>query len=186
MRLGSKVVKGQQLLLLDAADAELRVANARNTVQLTGQDLRNMSSGGTQDELLGEHADLVNAQTELKDATANLSSLTRLQTQGAASANEVAAAQQRRANAQARMNQLQTRSKDRFGAGDFANARSQHARAQEELSAAQNQVASLDVHSPISGTVYSLPVARFDYVNPGQALLSVADLDQLQVRAFFD
>ncbi len=186
VHLGSKIVKGQQLLMLDATEAQLRVANARNTVQLTGQDLRNMSSGGTQDELLGEHADLMNAQTELKDATANLNSLTALGAQGAASANEIAAARQRLANAQARVNQLQARSKERYGTGDFANARSQHARAEQELSAAQNQVASLDIHSPISGTVYSLPVARFDSINPGQALLSVADLDRLQVRAFFD
>ena len=186
VHLGEKVAKGQQLLLLDDADAALRVANASNSVQLTSQDLRNMSQGGTHDELLGEHADLVNAGTELKDATANLHSLQALQTQGAASANEVAAAQQRLANAQARINQLQTRLQTRFGPGDFTTARSQHARAEEELAAAQSNLATLDIHSPIAGTVYALPIARFDYINPGEPLLSIADLNRLQVRAFFD
>ena len=52
--------------------------------------------------------------------------------------------------------------------------------------AAESALGGLDLHSPISGTVYSLPVARFDYVNAGQTLVGVADLNKLQVRAFFD
>ena len=186
VHLGETVVRGQQLLQLDSADAQLRVANAKNTVQLTGQDLRNMAQGGTNDELLGEHADMVNAGSELKDATANLSSWKTLQAQGAASANEVAAAQQRLANAQARMSQLQTRARSRFGTGDFANGQSQQMRAKEELSAAEDNLAGLDLRSPIAGTVYALPIARYDYINPGEPLLSIADLSKLQVRAFFD
>ena len=186
VHLGQKIMKGQALLLLDDADAALRVANARNVVQVTGQDLRNMTNGGTHDELLGENSDLINAQTELTNATANLNSWKALQAQGAASANEIASAQQRLANAQARINQLQTRLHTRFGSGDFANADSQHARAQEELAAAKDNLANLDIHSPIAGTVYALPIARFDYINPGEPLLSIADLSRLQVRAFFD
>ena len=186
VHLGQKVSRGERLLQLDTADALLRVANARNAVQLTAQDLHNMAQGGTHDELLGEHADLVNAQTELRDATANVNSLKTLQAQGAASANEVAAAQLRLTNAEARLNQLQTRLQGRFGTGDFANAQMQHARAEQELAAAQDNLANMDIRSPIAGTVYALPIARFDYVNPGEALISVADLRKLQVRAFFD
>lgn len=186
VHLGQVVNHGQELLRLDDSDASLRVANARNTVQLTGQDLRNMSSGGTNDELLGQRADFINAQSQLREATNSLSSLKALQAQGAASANEIASAQQRLTDAQNRLNQIQTRMKGRFGSGDLANGRSQFARAQQELAAAQSNLAGLDIHTPINGTVYALPIARYDYVNPGEALISIADLHRLQVRAFFD
>ncbi|MGI4831163.1 MAG: efflux RND transporter periplasmic adaptor subunit [Janthinobacterium lividum] len=186
VHLGQVVNRGQELLKLDDSDAALRVANARNSVQLTGQDVRNMSSGGTNDELLGERADLIGAQTQLRESTASLGSLKALQAQGAASANEIAAAQQRLTDAQNRVNQIQTRMKGRFGSGDLANGRSQVARAQQELTAAQSNLAGLDIHTPIGGTVYALPIAHYDYVNPGEALISIADLHRLQVRAFFD
>ena len=186
VRLGQQVAHGQALLQLDASDAALRVANARNAVQLAGQDLRNLSSGGTNDELLGERADLISAQIQLKNANGGLSSMKALQAQGAASANEVAGAQQRVADTQARVNQIQTRMSGRFGSGDLANGRSQNVRAQQELAAAESNLGGLDIHSPIAGTVYALPIARYDYVNPGQPLISIADLRRLQVRAFFD
>jgi HlyD family secretion protein len=44
----------------------------------------------------------------------------------------------------------------------------------------------MDVHSPISGTVYALPYSRYDFVPAGDTLVNVADLSRLQVRAYFD
>ena len=42
------------------------------------------------------------------------------------------------------------------------------------------------MRAPFAGTVYFLPVARFDFVQAGQALVNVADLTKLQIRAYFD
>jgi HlyD family secretion protein len=42
------------------------------------------------------------------------------------------------------------------------------------------------VRAPFAGTVYSLPVAQYDFVQAGQALINVADLTKLQIRAYFD
>ena len=186
VHLGDVVRPGQRLLLLDDSDAQLRVANARNAVQLSSQDMRNMQAGGSHDDLLGERVDLQNAQRSLTDAQTSLATMTALQAQGAASANEVAAAQGRLKDAQSRVNQISGRISGRYGAGDLANNRSQVQRAGQELVTAQSALGGLDVHSPLAGTVYSLPVARYDYVQPGQAMLSIANLYKLQVRAFFD
>ena len=109
-----------------------------------------------------------------------------LQAKGAASQNEVASAEARVNDAQIRLTQVQTRMRSRYGSGDVATGRSQAQRAHEELVAAESALGGLDVHSPISGTVYNLPVALYDYVSAGQTLVGVADLDRLQVRAFFD
>ena len=186
VQLGESVRAGQALLRLDDSDASMRVANARNAVQIAGQDLNNMSHGGTQDEIQGERVDLQHAQVELTQATSNLNTLQALQARGAVSANEVAGAQQRLHDAQLRIGQIQTRMNARFGSGDLANAQSLYHRATVELDAARSNLAGLDIHSPIAGTVYALPIARYDAINPGEVLISVANLHKLRVRAFFD
>ncbi len=186
VKLGEVVHLRQPLLKLDAGEAQLRLANARNQLALNSQDERNLRNGGTHDELLGERSDLNNAQRELQTATNNLNAMKELQAHGAASANEVTAAGQRVMDDQARVGQLQTRLDGRYGQGDFANSQSQIARDRQEMATAESTLANMDLHSPIEGTVYSLPIARYDYVNPGQILISVADLHKLQVRAFFD
>lgn len=186
VHLGEVVTKGEPLLQLDNKDALLRVATAESTLQQDLQGRSQLIAGGTHQELLGQHADLANAQRQLSDATSSLNSLQALQAQGAASANEVAAAQQRVTGAQATVNQLQTRLSSPYGAGEVKSNSAQIDQARMDLAAARDNLAQMNVRSPITGTVYSLPVARFDYVNPGQALISVADLTRLQVRAFFD
>ena len=186
VHIGQQVSPGQALVQLDQSEARLRVATAKNNLQQTEQDLQNLNSGGTHDELLAERANLTDAEAQLKDATASLQSLKLLQAKGAASANEVAAAQGRVTAAQMKADQVQTRLQGRYGAGDLATARSQVGRAQQELSTAQDDYGQFNIHTPIAGTVYFLPVTRFDYVSAGEALISVADLKRLQVRAFFD
>lgn len=186
IHLGEKVHQGQAVATLDTADAAARAATAKTSLQTASQDVQNLSSGGTHDELLGERAELTNAQSELEAATANLGALQRLQRQGAASASEVAAAQQRLNTAQAKIDQLQTRLQGRYSSGDLATAHARYTQARAELAAAQSTLSGLALRSPITGTVYSLPVMRFQYVNAGEALLSIADLSKLQVRAFFD
>ena len=186
VHLGEEITRGQLLLTLDASDAAARVATARSALAAAQQGVQNESNGGTHDELLAERADLQNAQTQYRDASASLTNLKALQAQGAASANEVAAAQQRVSDAQARINQLQTRLHGRYDSGDLTAARAQVAQAQQQLAAAESDLAAVQVHSLITGTVYFLPIARFDYVTAGEALVSVADLHKLQVRAFFD
>ena len=186
VHLGQQIARGQEILKLDASDAQSRLAEAQSAVQTSRLDLSNMRSGGSHDELLTEQSNQANAKSELQQATTSLQSLKALQGRGAASANEVAAAQDRVTADQAKVNQLETRMHARYGAGDLSAAQSQVARAQGQLAAAQSNLAGLDIHSPIAGTVYFLPIARYDYVQPGEDLVNIADLDQLQVRAYFD
>jgi HlyD family secretion protein len=186
VHLGEHVSRGQELIRMDSSDAASRVAGAQASLLSSSAALQNMQHGGTQEERLSEQADLAAAQTELKAATASLTSLQTLQSKGAASANEVAAAQQRVATAQAKVNQIQTREKDRYAATDLSAQRAQVAQARSALSAAQSGYAGVDVRAPFTGTVYALPVAQYDFVQAGEALLNIADLTRLQIRAYFD
>lgn len=186
VHLGEQVRKGQELLRMDSADAANRVAGAQAGLQGAEAALMNMQRGGTQDERLAEQTDLTNAQNQVQQAQATLATDQKLLAQGAASPNEVALAQQQLTTAQNRVAQIQKRIHDRFGSIDFSNQRAQVAQARANLSAAQSGFANVDVHAPFSGTVYSLPVAQYDFVQPGQPLINIADLTKLQIRAYFD
>ena len=43
-----------------------------------------------------------------------------------------------------------------------------------------------DIRSPIAGTVYYLPVSQYDYVDTGDDLVYVADLNRMRITAYFD
>lgn len=185
-RLGEQVRRGQQLLRMDSADAASRVATAQASLKSAQAALTNMKSGGTQDERLSAQADLVAAQNQVHQAQATLATNQKLLAQGAASPNEVALSQQQLTTAQQRVAQIQKRMDSRFGEHDLSAQRAQVAQARAGLTAAQSGYGNVNVRSPIAGTVYSLPVAQFDFVQPGQALINVADLNKLQIRAYFD
>lgn len=186
VKLGQNVGMGQQLLRLDASDAQSRISAAQATLQSSQATLQNMQHGGTQDELLAEKADLAAARTQLTQATASYTALDNLQVKGAASANEVAAARQRAAEAQARVAQLEARGKGRYGATDLATSQAQVAQARSALFAARSDYGGVDIRAPFQGTVYSLPVAQYDFVQQGEALVNLANLSRLRIRAYFD
>ena len=109
-----------------------------------------------------------------------------LQTKGAASASEVAAAQQRVDSAQSSLASLQQRSTARYAPTDRERVQAQLADGRANLAAAQQSLANSVVRAPFAGTVYTLPVKRFDFVPAGEELVQVADLSRVQVRAYFD
>jgi len=183
---GQKVSKGEELVQMDDSDARNRLASAQALLATNETALQNMQHGGTQDELTGQKADLATAQTQQTQAAAALASLQALQAKGAASSNEVAAAAQRLQADQARVATLQARKTSRYGANDLAAQQAQVANAREGVQAAESALGGVDVHSPLNGTVYYVPVAQYDFVPAGDPLLYVADLTHLQVRAYFD
>jgi HlyD family secretion protein len=148
--------------------------------------LQAMQRGGTQDERLGASNDMTAAESQRRQAEASLASLQKLQSQGAASANEVASAQQRVTDAQAKVKQLQTRSTSRYSSEDIKTQQAQVAQARASLAAAQASLNNVVKRAPFAGTVYSVPVSQYDFVQMGDTLLDVADLTHLQIRAYFD
>ncbi|HTV10011.1 MAG TPA: efflux RND transporter periplasmic adaptor subunit [Candidatus Aquilonibacter sp.] len=186
VHLDENVTKGEPLLRMDSADAADRVATAQAGLDSAEAALMNMQHGGTQAERLSEQADLTAAQNQVQQAQSTLDTDRKLLAQGAASPNEVALAQQQLTTARDRVTQVQQRLHDRYGSVDLSAQRAQVAQARAGLSAAQSAYASVDVRTPFAGTVYFLPVARYDFVQTGQPLINVADLTKIRIRAYFD
>ena len=181
-----KVKVGDLLLKMDDADAASKLATATSGVRSAEVALQDVQQGGSQDERLSFASDINRAQLQKIQAQTDLATLQQLQQKGAASAAEVAAAQQRLQSATASIEALQKRSTSRYSPAEISRAQAQLADAQASLAAARTAYANVNIHSPLSGTVYSIPVSEYDFVPAGEDLLDVADLNRIQVRAYFD
>ncbi len=184
--LGEHVKKGQELLRMDDSEARKALAAAEANLKSSEAALQNMQQGGSQDERLSAKNDLATAESQLQQDTASLTAMQKLQTQGAASANEVALAQHRVNDDNTRIAQLRARGTQRYGITDMSVQQAQLTEAKAAVTAARTNLANVDIRAPFAGTVYAISVAQYDYVQPAKALLDMADLTQLQIHAYFD
>jgi HlyD family secretion protein len=186
VEVGQKVKAGGLLLKMRDADVDSRVAAANSVLKGAEADSQALNQGGTQEERLNFANELSRAQSQHSQAVSNLATLQQLQQKGAASEAEVTAAQQRLTSANSSLLSIQERSSHRYSDGDRARSKAQLENARAGLTAAQAGYQSSVKRSPQAGTVYSIPVSDYDYVQAGEDLLDVADLNQIRVRAYFD
>jgi HlyD family secretion protein len=183
---GDHVKAGQLLMQLDDINARAHVATAESALKTAQATYEATRQGGTLEERQSLTSNLSRAKLDLADAQRQLEALQKLQTTGAASASEVASAQQRVSLAQDNLSSLETRQHVRYSPAEMERARAAVADAQATLDAARIVLDRTAYRSPIDGVVYSVPVGRSDFVEEGKLLLQVADLTHLRVRAYFD
>ena len=181
-----KVKAGQLLLKMDDKYALANLAHADSNLKAAELAASDIQRGGTLDERNTYAADLSKAQLQRQQDAASLAALQKLQQQGAASAGEVTAAQRRVQLDEDNIRSVQQHSTHRYDQADLARAQAQVADARAAITAAQSSFANADIRTPISGTVYYLPIAQYDYVNTGDDLAYVADLTRMRITAYFD
>jgi HlyD family secretion protein len=186
VEVGQKVKAGQLLIKMDDSEAAARLASANSTLQGAESGLHDLTQGGTQEERNTLAGDLSRAQLQQQQAASDLATLKELQQKGAASPSEIAVAEQRLQSADSTVKGLQLRSTDRYSTSDRSRSEAQVADAKAALDAARNSYANDNIRSKVDGTVYSIPVSQYDYVPGGENLMDVADLNRIQVRAYFD
>jgi HlyD family secretion protein len=186
VNVGDKVAVGSPLVKMDDSEIKARVASSRLSMSTAQVGLEASEKNGSQEERLAQAGDLDRARMQQAKAASDLVAIKQLQQKGAASPAEVASAQQQLDSANSSLQGLLARSKGRFSDAEHDRAKQQVANAQAEEAAAQYSYAGANIRSPIAGTVYSVPVAQYDYVPAGEDLLDVADLNLIQVRAYFD
>jgi HlyD family secretion protein len=186
VREGDHVKKGQLLLQLD--DSEVRSQAARAAAQVKGAqaDVQAIEKGGSQEELLTLQTQLVKAKTDRDAAQRSLDALRRLQQKGAASNGEVKEAENNLQRAQADLDLLQQKQKDRYSKPEVEKVEAQASQAQAAYDAAEDVLHRSNVVAPFDGVVYLLPVKQGAFVQAGDLLLQEADLSHLIVRAYVD
>jgi len=183
---GDKVPEGKLLLAMDDTEARGRLAAALSGLRAAQASLDALTHGGSQQERLTFGGDLARTAADRDDAQGQLATLKKLAAQGAASASEVAAAQQRLDQASASLRVLEERRQSPYASADLAHAQAALADAQSAYDAARKTLEQANVRAPFAGTVYSLQVKATEFVSDGSLLLQMADLTKMQVRAYFD
>jgi HlyD family secretion protein len=186
VREGDHVKKGQLLMQLNDTEARSQAARAQAQVRSAEADLSAIQKGGNREEVLTLESQITKARTDSDTAQRNLDALRRLRQQGAASPGEVKNAEDQLKRANADLNLLLQKQKDRYSQPEIARVEAQKSEAQAAFAAAEDRLNQLNIRAPFDGVVYSLPVQQGAYLNPGDLVLQEADLSKVRVRAFVD
>jgi HlyD family secretion protein len=183
---GDEVAAGKLLIVLDDVQARARLASAESGVKAAQAALEAATHNGSQQERQMAAADGTRARLERDEARRGLDALTKLNSTGAASPNEVAGARQRLDAAEANLHALEQGASNRYSPAEIERARSALTDAEANLKATRQVVAQTMVYAPVTGTVYSLDAERTEFAEEGKLLMQVADLHHERIRAYFD
>jgi HlyD family secretion protein len=186
VREGDHVKKGQLLLQLDDAEVRSQAARAQAQVKGAQADVQAIEKGGSQEELITLQTQIVKAKTDRDAAQRSLDALRRLQQKGAASVGEVKESENTLQRAQADLDLLQQKQKDRYSKPEVDKVEAQKSQAQAAYDAAEDALHRSNVVAPFDGVVYLLPVKQGGFVQAGDLLLQEADLSHLIARAYVD
>jgi HlyD family secretion protein len=186
VREGDQVKKGQLLAQLDDAQARSQAARAQAQVLAAEADLNAIQKGGNREEVLTLESQITKARTDRDTAQRNLDALRRLREQGAASPGEIKNAEDQLKRANADLDLLLQKQKNRYSQPEMDRVEGQKSEAQAAYSATEDLLSQLNIRAPFEGIVYSLPVQQGAYLNPGDLVLEEADLSKVRVRAFVD
>jgi HlyD family secretion protein len=186
VEVGQHVSAGQLLVRMDDADARGRLASAQAGLENSKLIARDLEAGGSTEDRSRAQSDLASATLDQQRDAADLAAKKMLLQKGAASQAEVDAAQQKLDAANLTLRTAAQHLKTRYDSLDIANAKARVQDSEAAVVSARNNVANVDIRSPIAGTVYNIPFSQYDFVPFGEDILDVADLKRLQVRAYFD
>jgi HlyD family secretion protein len=183
---GDQVAAGKLLMELDGVEARARLAAAQSGVKAAKAAVEAATHNGTLQERQTAAAEVARARIERDQARRDQDALTKLNANGAASANEVASAKQRLASAEASLQASEESARNHFSVAEVERAQAGLAEAEANLAAAREVLAQTSIHAPVAGTVYDLEAGRTEFVEAGKLLLQMADLRHERVRAYFD
>jgi HlyD family secretion protein len=186
VHVGDRVHTGQLLVTLDDSSARAKLAAATAALRAAEAGYQTVEGGGSHQELLALASNIAKAQIDRDQAARDLDAIQKLAAKGAAAPSEVAQAQTRLEIAQASLHSLEEQKKKPFAPFELTRAQSSVEEAEAARAAASQVIEQSNVHAPFAGTVFSLPVTRFSYIEPGAEILQLADLSKLQVHAYFD
>ncbi|HUZ04096.1 MAG TPA: efflux RND transporter periplasmic adaptor subunit [Acidobacteriaceae bacterium] len=183
---GDIVPKGKLLLEMDDSAVKSQVASALAAMRTAQAAADAVQQGGTREEQLQLDADIAKTRANRDQMATTLATLTKLEQSGSSSPSEIANAKNQLAIANATLQNLEQRKTQRYAAVDHQRVAADVANAQAAYQAAMDTLRQENVRAPFPGTVYSIPVQASEYVQAGDALLKMADLTHVQIRAYFD
>lgn len=186
VHLGQKVRAGQLLLTMKDQYALARVENARSALEAAKVDEQYAQNNGSPEDRIAFEAERRKTEGEKQAAAAALDTLKELRKRGSVSDAELTAGEERLEAAQENLQGLEEKERERYTPQNLASLKVKVNAARAALDAEKVSYNNAYITSPINGTVFSIPVSRYDFVPMGADLLRVADLTRIRIHADFD
>ena len=183
---GQLVRKGQVSSPSVMPDVKAQMATAQARIDAAKAELETLNQGGRASEQAEIQSGLIRAQSELANAKTEYATQQRLAAKNASTKAEVEAARQAVERAELQIQSLERRRASLVTAPDRSAAEARLQEAQSGAAAASQRLATAQVQSPMTGILYRLEAKPGGYLNPGDLVAEVGQLNQLRVRVYVD
>src|SRR6185369_537672 len=183
---GALVEQGAALIELDSSEARAAVASAQARVTQIRAELDLIEKGGRPVDLTTITGDLEREKLELAVAQKEYDSLVRLQAKQAATAYEVAQAKDKVDRAQQQIRSLEQRRGALVVPQDRSAAEARLRDAESAVALAEDRMRKSVIRAPIAGTIYQFDLKPGAYLNAGDLVAAIGQLDRVRVKVFVD
>ena len=186
---GQVVKAGQLLARLDARDLEQQVAIRRADAATARAALGAMLAGSRKEEIESSKAALEQASADLRRLEPDAARIHDLQQQGILSTRDYEASRASLEASRGRVRQAEqqyTLVRKGPRKEDIDQSRARLDQAQQVLALAQTQLGYATLTAPTAGVILSKNIEPMEYVAPGTAVVTLADLSQVWLRAFVE
>ena len=183
---GQTVAKGALLAQLSepGLTEELRAAEAREAQARAG--LQILTAGGKTVDLAQIESDLEHTRVDHDQALREYNSLRRLHDKQAATTVEVEAARAKLREAELAETALEKRRESLVSKQDVASAGARLQETESAVRQARQRLAQGAIRAPVAGALYNLPARPGSYLNAGDLVASIGNIDHLRVRVYVD
>ncbi len=183
---GQSVQAGQTLVTLDTTAAQSDLAAALAREQEARAENTTLGQGGKAATLASLNDSIKSAHAAVDVAQRNYQSLQRLSTEQAATKLQVQDAKDALDRAKLQLSAFEDQRRTLVTSSDRSVAQAKLHDAQAAVTLAQHKVALGEVRSPTSGTVYQFDLKIGAYMQPGDLVALIGDLDQVKVIVYVD
>ncbi|MBV9034125.1 MAG: efflux RND transporter periplasmic adaptor subunit [Acidobacteriaceae bacterium] len=183
---GTTVKAGQTLVTLDTTAAQADLAAAQARLQEAQAEVATLGQGGKASQISSLTASVTSAQTAVSVAQRNYETMQRLAAQQAATRLQVQDAKDVLERAKQQLAAFQDQRRTLVTASDKTVAQARVQDAQAAVASAQRRVALGSIRSPIAGTVYQFDLKVGAYLQLGDQVALVGNIDQVKVTVYVD
>ncbi len=183
---GQAVRKGALLARLSEPGLADQVAAAQARTAQVQSDLDVLNKGGKSSELTEIENSLTRLKFDRDQQAREAGSLKRLYEKQAATMVDLQTSQSRLRQMEIDIDNLAKRRAAVVSKPDVTAAQARVREAQSTARATQAKVSQGVIRSPLAGVVYSLPARVGTYLNAGDLVANVGQLDRLRVRVYVD
>ncbi len=183
---GDQVKAGQPLVALDLTAAKAELAAALAKEKEAQVDAQTLGAGGKPAQLSTVGSSITNAQNAVDVAQRNYDSLLRLQANNAATKFQVMEAQDMLQRAKLQLAAAQGQKSTLVTTNDISVAKARYQDAQAEVASARHRLELGVIRAPMDGLVYQFDTKVGTYLQPGQLVATVGNLDKVKVTVYVD